>query len=334
MISNNDQYFIVESSGNQPTNYNSINVLEYTASTTYSPSSNLLYARVVCVGGGGGGGSGRVATATNTMTGGAGGGGGAMAFNTLYYTDLTEPSYDIIIGSGGTGASAKVSVGSSNGTNGQDGGITSFGSLVIADSGKGGAGGSNSTTLGGAGGSVFNCVPNVYGLSKNGIMGANSNSGNGNAATPTTPGVSYVGCGMINGIGTGGASGGGAVTTTILGIGGAGGRAIDTNGSLTAVVAGGATGTTGTNGADNVSLQIIGEYPMTSPINTLGIGLSGSGGGASKTVGVPGGNGGDGGLYGAGGGGGGCGLNGGAPNGSGAGGNGAQGLCIIIEFLS
>jgi len=333
MISNNDQYFIITAGGVTPTNYNSINVLEYTGNTTYSPPSNLLYARVVCIGGGGGGGSGRVAGVSNTMTGGSGGGGGAMAFNTFYYTDLTEPTYDIIIGTGGTGAVANVTVGASNGTAGQDGGNTSFGSLVIADSGKGGLGGTTVSVAGGNGGSIFNCVPKVYGLAINGLVGKFTSSGNG-AVVTTVPGTIYANCGMINGICTGGGTGGGATTTTIVGTGGAGGRAINTAGNLTSGPSNTPTGTTGNNGADNVSLQIIGQYPMTSPLNTLGIGLSGSGGGASKTVGIQGGNGGNGGLYGAGGAGGGSGLSGGAPNGGGGGGNGAQGLCIIIEFLS
>ena len=171
------EYYILKTG--LPENHTSINVVEITADDTYIKPSNLLYARVVCIGGGGGGGSGRVATSTNTMTGGAGGGGGAMAFRVLANSEINPTGETITIGLGGGGAAANVTLGSSNGTAGTDGGNTSFGSLVIADSGKGGAGGSTSATLGGNGGSIFNCTPTIYGLSKNGFKGAYSTRGNG-----------------------------------------------------------------------------------------------------------------------------------------------------------
>ena len=313
-------------------NYSSINVIEITGSTTYTKPDNLLYSRIVCVGGGGGGGSGRIAGTTNTMSGGSGGGGGALASRILLYSDLPLTPINIIIGSGGTGGAAKNGA-AQNGANGTIGGDTSFDNFVIAAGGQNGLGGLVTAVAGGDGGDISNCIPFVYGLSFNGIAGGTGNIGNGGGIT-TVPGVNYGGCGMINGICTGGGGGGGCVTTTVNGIGGAGGRAITTSVSLSPIVAGGTlSGGTGTTGESNVSLQILEQYPMTTPLNTLGIGLGGSGGGSSKYSGNPGGDGGNGGLYGAGGAGGGCGLVGGAPNGSGKGGDGGQGLCIIVEYL-
>lgn len=325
-----NEYYIVKSSGNNLP-YTSINVLEYTANTTYSPSSNLLYARVVCVGGGGGGGSGRVVGGVTNGTGGGSGQGGLIASNVFYSTELTAATYNIVIGSGGTGGAAVSNVAATNGNQGTNGGDTTFGTAstptyVLA---KGGIRGYQGTAAGNSGNinlHITACIPNSIDLCIQSQYNIQTGNGAGSAGT--------TGFGDAGGTGK---AGNGAGKGAAAFAGGNGGRGYDKDGNLSAVVSGGtAGGGHGENGLDNVSLQIIEQYPISGVTawNTLGIGTGGAGGGSSITAGVPGGNGGNGGLYGTGGGGGGAGLTGVAPNGSGAGGNGAQGLCIIIEYLS
>ncbi len=325
----NEYYNVTSGGSNLP--YTSINVLEYTANTTYSPSSNLLYARVVCVGGGGGGGSGRVSSGTTASTGGQSGQGGLIASNILYSTQLTAATYNIVIGSGGTGAVGVNALVDTNGNSGTNGGNTSFGTAstptyVLALGGIRGYLGSAAGNSGHINLHITGCIPNSidlciqsqYNIATGAAAGSNGTTGFGD-------------------LGGTGKAGNGAGKSTAAFAGGNGGRGYDKDGNVSAVVSGGTLGGGhGQNGLDNISLQIIEQYPISGVTawNTLGIGTGGSGGGSSITAGVPGGNGGHGGLYGTGGGGGGAGLTGVAPDGSGAGGDGSQGLCIIIEYLS
>lgn len=322
----NDKYFNVTAGGDGlPTNYSAVNVLQYTGDTTYSPSSNLLYARVVCVGGGGGGGSGRVEGLGIATNAGGGAQGGCIASRTILKSEINPTGETITIGAGGTGAAGVTNAGTQSGNIGSNGGNTSFGSLVFAKGGRGG------TKGGGAGDPSFtflDCVPPVWQLSIDGIP----KTGQGGTIAINAIQNLYLSLGG----GCNGGSGCGKSAANATGNGGLGGRSYDKDGNLSAVISGGtAGGGHGQNGLDNVSLQIIEQYPISGVTawNTLGIGTGGAGGGGSVTAGIPGGNGGNGGLYGAGGGGGGVGLTGAAPNGSGAGGDGAQGLCIIIEYL-
>lgn len=311
MIQN--QYFNVKND-----NYNSINVIEITGSTTYNKPSNLLYARVVCVGGGGGGGSGR--SANGQSYGGGSGGGGALASRILLNSELSV-SETITIGSGGTGGAATINA---NGIDGVNGGNTSFGFLVIAEGGKKGLKGVVTTPapVGGSGGLITNSTPNQFLLSLNGMSGVQ-----GTASGPLNN--NFVSASLYAGCSGGGGSG--FVATFLQWAGGTGGYVRDKNGVETRQVGGAAGGGSGNNGNDNVALQIIEEYPYASG-TTKGLGQGGSGGGGSTTAGVNGGNGGDGGLYGAGGGGGGAAryL---TTEYSGSGGTGSQGLCIIVEYL-
>ena len=326
-----NEYYIVKSSGNSNLPYTSINVLEYTTDTTYSPSSNLLYARVVCVGGGGGGGSGRVVGGVTNGTGGQSGQGGLIASNILYNTQLTAATYNIVIGSGGTGGAGVSNVAATNGNQGTDGGNTTFGTVstptyVLALGGVRGYLGAAAGNSGNINKHITGCVPNSIDLCIQSQYNANTGAGAGSAGT--------TGFGDLGGTGK---AGNGAGKGAAAFAGGNGARGWDKDGNLSAVVNGGTLGGGhGENGLDNVSLQIIEQYPISGVTawNTLGIGTGGAGGGSSITAGIPGGNGGHAGLYGAGGGGGGAGLTGVAPDGSGAGGNGSQGLCIIIEYLS
>jgi hypothetical protein len=325
-----NEYYIVKSSGGSNLPYTSINVLEYTANTTYSPSSNLLYARVVCVGGGGGGGAGRVSSGTTIATGGQSGQGGLIASNILYSTQLTAATYNVVIGNGGTGGAGVSALVDTNGNDGTNGGNTSFGTVstptyVLALGGVRGISGRAAGNSGYVNLHITGCRPNSIDLCIQSQYNANTGAAAGSNGT--------IGFGDLGGTGKAGNGGG---KTTAAFAGGNGGRGYDKDGNVSAVVSGGAIGGNGSNGLDNVSLQIIEQYPISGVTawNTLGIGTGGSGGGSSITNNISGGNGGHGGLYGTGGGGGGAGLTGAAPNGSGAGGDGSQGLCIIIEYLS
>lgn len=114
--------------------YTSINVVEYTSNDTYTPPSNLLYARVICVGAGGGGGAGR--GSAGQMLGSSGGGGGSLASLVLTKNEIGS-SQIITIGQGGLGGATVITNG---GADGMSGGTTSFGSLVVAVGGEGGKG--------------------------------------------------------------------------------------------------------------------------------------------------------------------------------------------------
>ena len=322
MINSIDKYFNVESR-----NYTRINVLQYTGNTTYSPPDNLLYARVVCVGGGAGGGSGRITNAT--CTGGQSGQGGLIMANVLYKSQLTATTYNIVIGAGGAGGAAVSNVAATDGNSGTDGGNTTFGTVSTATYIKalGGRAGLRGTAVGNSGNIqyfLYNCIPNIIGLGIQSQFPLQTTQGVGNNGS-----TGFLGGGT--GYGGNGAGHGAAAFA-----GGNGGRGYDKDGVLSALLSGGTLGGgAGENGLDNISLQILEQFPISGVTawNTLGIGTSGAGGGSSVTAGTPGGAGGNGGLYGTAGGGGGGGWIGVAPDGSGAGGNGAQGLCIIVEFL-
>jgi hypothetical protein len=113
----------------------------FTASGTYTPSANLLYAIIECVGSGGGGG-GTQAGGGTVWDGGGGGGGGSYA--KLIATAATIGSSQVVtIGVAG-------SAGAVAGGTGGNGGDTSVGTLCIGKGGSGGTGGT--TSAGGVGG--------------------------------------------------------------------------------------------------------------------------------------------------------------------------------------
>jgi hypothetical protein len=128
---------------------NALSLVEkvFTTSGTYTPTIGTVFAEVEIVGGGGAGG-GAATTAGSTFSVGAGGGGGEYAFG-LFPISTISPSQTITIGAGGTAVS---------GTTGNNGGATSFGSLLTANGGIGGAStpaatvASVSGALGGTGG--------------------------------------------------------------------------------------------------------------------------------------------------------------------------------------
>lgn len=280
----------------------------FTSNGTWTKPSGLKAAYVFCVGGGGGGGSGaRNAAGTNRFGGGGGAGGGTSW--QYFAADQLGATVAVTVGLGGTGG-AGVTADNTNGAGGTNGGLTSFGTLILALGGGGGGGGT--TAAGGSGGAQLgtNSTIIAYGpYSFNGTSGPNGQ----------TTGTSNGGAGLsTNGGSNGGAAGGAGsgissanVSATSAGSGGS----IYRNGL---VITGPASGAS-PNGVNNQSNFLHMNSTLTS-----GTGL-GTGGAGGYPAFKDGGNGG----YAAGGGGGSGVLNGTT---SGKGGNGGDGLCIVLEI--
>jgi len=121
-----------------------INVIEVTTlgTSNYTKPSNLLWVDVICLGGGGGGASGQRRAAPTASQGGAGGGFGALARRRIPASALASTE-TITVGTGGTGGASQTT---DNGLQigGGVGGSSSFGTLVVAVGGFGGANGTNS----------------------------------------------------------------------------------------------------------------------------------------------------------------------------------------------
>lgn len=314
MIQN--EYFNVKATSG---NYNSINIVEYISDDTYIPPSNLLYARVICVGAGGGGGAGR--GSAGQMLGSSGGGGGSLASLVLTKNEIGS-SQTITIGQGGLGGSTIIVNG---GADGISGGTTSFGSLVVAVGGEGGNGAFiNPLPAPVNGGNRTLNTPKYF---PNSISGGISGRGssNGNAVATSTLNI-----GGYSSAGVGGGGGGGHTAALNNSNGGAGGAVMDKNGTVyTRPGAAGTTGADGSNGINDISLF----EAEDGQISTIGIGNGGSGGGNGTDNINDGGRGGNGGR-GSGGGGAGSFKSGVVPDSAIAGGNGGNGFCIIVEYLS
>lgn len=183
-------------------------------SGTCTLSANVLYIRILAVGGGGGGGG-----------SGAGGGTGATGGNTTFGTSLLSAN-------GGTG-------GVTNGALGGDGGSSSLGTGPIgtALSGGNGQAGFSSSAVGSS---------PCGGFGGTAVFGGAGSGGNGNGGG--------AGGSANSNTGAGGGGAGGTATTTFAGAGGGAGgfvEAIIASPSSTyayAVGAGGAGGTAGTSG--------------------------------------------------------------------------------------
>jgi len=125
--------------------FGAIHIQTFTASGTYTPNANLIYAIIDCVGGGGGGGG--AIYASNVGNAGAGGGAGAFS-EALVTKAMIGASQTVTIGTFGTGGTPSAQGGA--------GGQTSVGTLCVAPGGQGGLSVSVSanSTPGGAGGAA------------------------------------------------------------------------------------------------------------------------------------------------------------------------------------
>jgi hypothetical protein len=121
-----------------------VRIQTFSASGTYTPNANLLYAIIECWGAGGGGGG----TATAAATVGIGGGGGGAGGYSLKISTAAAigASQTATIGAAGTAGTAGNNAGGA-------GGDTSIGTICIAKGGSGGGGSAGSGDINpGAGG--------------------------------------------------------------------------------------------------------------------------------------------------------------------------------------
>jgi len=209
-----------------------------TGTGTYTPTANMVYCSIQCIGGGGQGGC---PTDTSGIQNSVSGGGGAGEYAVGIFSAATiGGSKAVTIGAGGTGATS--------GSTGTAGGTTSVGATLIS-------------AVGGSGGTTSAAGATATGQTAQGGSGGTGGTGGdyrspgfvGGYGVHLLSGVGSGGCGANSQIGSGGK--GNAVSTTgTAGTGyGAGG-----GGVLNATSQ---TGNVGGNGAAGV--VIVTEYIMT-----------------------------------------------------------------------
>jgi hypothetical protein len=221
--------------------FTTVNVQVFTSTGTYTPTANMAYCIVEAVGGGGGGGGVPNNTSSQACAAGGGGGGGYARIHLSAAT--VGSSQTVTINTGGSGGAAGSNPGSS-------GGSVTFGSLLTANGGAGGAAGVASSTgltikAGGLGGTAssgdFNATggPGGYG---SGSAGGPSWGGQG--------GNSYLGGGGLSPIGLGNDVFSAGNNATGYGGGGSGAFSVSVGGGT-----GAEAGGNGTNG-----IVIVTEY--------------------------------------------------------------------------
>lgn len=279
-----------------------VQVFTQTGANTWTPPTNYTSVTVILVGGGGSGGSGYKGASGSGRPGGCGGGGGGTTIMTFPASTVGTSNVTVTVGAGNTSPGAARTADGSPGLAGGAGGDTTFGTFARAGGGGGGTGGVvTGTFAGGVGGT--GTIP--------GGTGATSSASATVDATATLFG------------GTAGGGAGGGITTGNVDIVGGAGAAGSTFISATGL-AGGVGGTTGSHAGGSATDSSVSTGAAY--VATCG---GGGGGGYGSNASSAGGTGAAGGLYGGGGGGGGAGKN--ATTNSGAGGNGANGVAIVIS---
>lgn len=202
----------------------SLNVQTFTASGTYTPTTNMVFAQAVGVGGGAGGG-GVASTSTSQFAQAGGGGGGEYAFG-VFNAAAIGASKAVTIGAGGAGGTA----GNNNGSNG---GTSSLGALITMLGGNGGIGSAASAIslntaggLGGTGGTGGTLrFPGNYGGSGYASTSDQLGSGGYGAAGQYSGGVPQnAGTGTAGSVGTGYGGGGSGASNKSTNIARAGGN--------------------------------------------------------------------------------------------------------------
>lgn len=199
----------VQAASSTSTAFTKIVVQTFSASSVYTPNTNLLYATIECMGaGGGGGGTANSAGGAETVAG--GGGAGGYSRKTVSSTTIGT-SQTVTVGAGGAGAPA-------SNTSGSNGGLSSVGSICLANGGSGGHGTGGGVALGGIGG--LPGTGDIAGHGENGMGGllASINtvifeSGNGGSTQWGSYGYGAQGGSTGNaatGYGSGGGGGGSA----------------------------------------------------------------------------------------------------------------------------
>lgn len=112
-----------------------LNIADFTASGTYTPTPGTRFIIVEVTGGGGGGGASNTTGATSVSVG-AGGGAGGTAISKLNISDIATP-VSVMVGNGGAAANSS--------TIATSGGQSSFGSYLFATGGDFGVSGTTIT---------------------------------------------------------------------------------------------------------------------------------------------------------------------------------------------
>jgi len=283
-----------------------INVQSFTSSGTWTKPTGAKFVEVYLIGGSAGGGSGRTGAAGLALSGGGGGASPAIVHYTFYAADLSATE-TITVGAKGIGGAA-ITANDTDGIDGTAGGETAIGVGINTKL-------RTYTTAGGGGGKLA-----AAGAGGGSSIGATAfNTGQGSGGSSSSSGA--IGSSGTNSSGfntLGGASGGGISTSNIPGSGGIGSRW--TSISVLPQTNGGANGTT--SGSADAGDGVL------SAMKIFGFALGTGGGGGAGATNRNGGNGGNGNGF-SGGGGGGAARNGFA---SGKGGDGTDGLAIIITY--
>lgn len=286
----------------------SCDVQVFTSNGTWTKPTGAKRVKVMMIGGGGGGGSGRVTVSGSAATRGGGGGSAGGILINEWAAGLLGSTESITVGQGGTGGAAVTASATTDGNDGTDGTASSFGSWATTDYGKKGLGATAGTIAGGAG-----TVDYLYGItsqSASGAGGAGASSGASPGTTPT------------------------ALQATDRPTGGGGGGAANADGTTRSNGGAGGTRTAnpwkglagGTAGVVGGAAAGVGQSFGTGDFYS-GTGGGGGAGGGSAAAGAAGANGG---LYGGGGGGGGGAQD---TNDSGKGGDGANGIVVVITYF-
>lgn len=194
-----------------------VRVQTFTASGTYTPNANMLYAIIECQGGGGSGGA--VVANSGSYASGSGGGGGCYARKTVSKATVGAPQ-TVTVGAGGAAPSAGANSGSAGGT-------TSVGTLCSAVGGAGGSYAQSAVSVGpgasgGSGGTGDLLISGSSG--GGGSMATNFNVGwGGGSAFGGSTGIVFNGSGAGAVASGAGGSAGFDVTGTTNRAGGAGG---------------------------------------------------------------------------------------------------------------
>lgn len=314
----------------------------FDSSGTWTKNANTKLVKVIVMNGGSGGGSGAQGVTFAGFNGSGGGGGGGSGL--VVITD-TIPAFfwgateTVTIGAGGAGGASQAGINTA-GIAGTAGGVSAIGNITLPSQ-------TTETTFGGGGVinninfrngpqttntaySFYYVIPLGFGISGQSSVGSGTlNAGlNGfdiGGTFNNNPAGGIVAPSWWTGSSGGG---GGGADSAVPRAGGNGGNLLEFlfTPSLPSIIeAGGAGGISGgtIDGANGNS-----GFP-TDGLICGGLG-GGGGGGQSTAGGAVAGNGGNGGIPGGGGGGGGGSING---TSSGAGGNGAHGRVIVIEYL-
>lgn len=151
----------VQAASSTSTAFTKIVVQKFAANGTYTPDPNLLYCTIECMGAGGGG-AGTGSAAAGAQIFGGGGGAGSYSRKTVSETIVVTPQ-SVSVGVGGTAGAATAP------SAGGVGGLSSVGSICVANGGAGGVSAAGGPNNGGAGGAAG--TGDITGVGEGGLGG-------------------------------------------------------------------------------------------------------------------------------------------------------------------